>query len=73
MTKSERMVTYFRSRSPDLPFCANCKHYHPHYDKRGFRFECGHCPYPRMKHRNSYDTCERFEKKEGLRRNEMNK
>jgi hypothetical protein len=47
--------------------CANCKHYHMHYikDFRGMTVcMCGHCVYPRIKHRKPYDTCKKFEQGE---------
>ena len=47
--------------------CANCKHFYPHYGPRGaYVINCGHCCYPRLKHRKLNNTCEYFEKKEAM-------
>lgn len=48
--------------------CSNCKHFHQHYgcgDGRiCYPLNCGHCHYPRIKHRKPYQTCERWEVRE---------
>ena len=40
------------------PYCAQCIHYVPHYIKFGENLfdliRCGHCTYPRKKHRDAY-------------------
>ena len=44
--------------------CANCKHYvQPRYYFLGHypAANCGHCHYPRVKHRLPGQTCRRFE------------
>lgn len=36
--------------------CQSCKHFRQHYIKMGWRYSfvnCGHCVYPRLKHRQS--------------------
>lgn len=36
------------------PQCKDCKHFRQHYIRSGERFDwagCGHCVYPRLKHR----------------------
>ena len=74
LTKREREQIYFRQKwkfSPEIPFCINCEHFYQHYIKAGppiftvsmQPLDCGHCSYPRMKHREAYDTCEYFENK----------
>ena len=48
--------------------CANCKRYNQHYvydEIFGYiACNCGHCPYPRLKHRTPGQTCEHFERRE---------
>ena len=38
-----------------MPMCKDCIHFRPHYVRRGrnwyLRTACGHCVYPRLKHR----------------------
>ena len=49
------------------PVCANCAHYYDHYAYNGRHYipcTCGHCVYPRIKHRKPTQSCERFKKKE---------
>jgi hypothetical protein len=46
--------------------CANCSHWMGHYVyiDRGNSYvplSCGHCRYPRLKHRRPGDTCVNFE------------
>lgn len=67
MTKRERKAAYYADKRADHPFCFNCKRYFHHFNEVGNKVNCGHCAYPRLKHREPYDTCERFERKEGLR------
>ena len=34
--------------------CKDCKHFRQHYIRFGYRYDtaaCGHCVYPRLKHR----------------------
>ena len=36
------------------PTCENCAYFIQHYIRRGYRYDkvfCGHCKYPRLKHR----------------------
>lgn len=43
--------------------CANCKYYLQHYIKVGYTYtvtDCGHCVYPRIKHRGMNQTCKYF-------------
>lgn len=63
MTKSERCKQYFYNLTQDTPFCINCQHFYRHYQKNGRPLECGHCVYPRLKTRETYDTCPNFENK----------
>lgn len=48
--------------------CANCKHFHQHYvrssknSNQAVPTGMGHCSYPRVKDRNTGDTCHYFEK-----------
>lgn len=47
--------------------CANCKHFFPHYTAvHGHRspVNCGHCAYPRIKHRKPAQSCEHFAHKD---------
>ncbi len=60
-TVRERMEAIMNIPGTEMPMCANCTHYHPHYTKDGRPFLCGHCPYPRMKPRRAYDLCEYFQ------------
>ena len=47
--------------------CANCAHFYPHYGQHVYghmqTINCGHCPYPRMKHRKPSDTCGNWERR----------
>lgn len=54
-----------------LEVCANCARWHRHYaevDPASVPYcmppfaptPCGHCTYPRLKHREESDTCEHF-------------
>ena len=54
------------------PYCAQCIHYVPHYIKFGENLfdliRCGHCTYPRKKHRDAYaKACANFQPLHGLR------
>lgn len=47
-------------------YCAQCIHYVPHYIKFGENLfdliRCGHCTYPRRKHRDAYaKACVNFQ------------
>mgnify|MGYP003301381446 CR=1 FL=1 len=47
-------------------YCAQCIHYVPHYIKFGENLfdliRCGHCTYPRRKHRDAYaKVCANFQ------------
>ena len=49
------------------PYCAQCVHYIPHYIKFGENLydliRCGHCIFPRKKHRDAYaKPCNHFQK-----------
>lgn len=44
--------------------CANCKYFHPHYIKSGEKFmrlRDGHCAYRRLKARDVFQSCDKFE------------
>ena len=48
------------------PYCAQCIHYCPHYIKFGENLydliRCGHCTFPRKKHRDAYvKVCANFQ------------
>jgi len=49
--------------------CMNCKHFHQHYrdayNRNGelIGVHCGHCVYPRVKHRKPTDRCDKWESK----------
>ena len=48
-------------------YCAQCIHYIPHYIKFGENLydliRCGHCTFPRKKHRDAYaKPCPHFQK-----------
>ena len=48
------------------PYCAQCIHYVPHYIKFGENLfdliRCGHCTFPRKKHRDAYaKACPHFQ------------
>ena len=49
----------------DTPICKNCTHYHQHYildDQRCAAVNCGHCTYPRLKHREqTHPGCTHFQ------------
>ncbi len=52
--------------SIDTPYCAQCIHYVPHYIKFGENLfdliRCGHCTFPRKKHRDAYaKVCAHFQ------------
>ncbi len=50
----------------DVPMCANCEHFYQHYIKQGTDYHplsFGHCAYPRMKDRDTFDLCEHFTSK----------
>ena len=41
-------------------YCENCEHFVQHYrrdKKRVYPVHCGHCVYPRVKHRRPDDGC----------------
>ena len=49
----------------DMRFCAYCKHYVQHYNKRGTAVNAGHCTEPRIKDRWPLTrACERYREKE---------
>lgn len=53
------------------PTCKDCRHFRQHYVKlREGRFDpipCGHCVFPRLKHRTTDTTaCFHFQKKEAV-------
>ena len=54
---------YMISIAPHLPVCANCRFFLRHYLVDGRPLECGHCTYPRLKDRKTYDYCDNFEGK----------
>ena len=47
------------------PTCKTCIHYHQHYivdDQRCVAIKCGHCVYPRLKHREPQNpACAHYE------------
>ena len=48
------------------PYCAQCVYYIPHYIKFGENLydliRCGHCTFPRKKHRDAYaKACPHFQ------------
>ncbi|MCI8601078.1 MAG: hypothetical protein HFE45_05730 [Oscillospiraceae bacterium] len=56
---------------PDEEVCANCRYYHLHYVPGEITpyapCNCGHCTYPRFKHRYpGQPGCEHFQMKKGL-------
>lgn len=64
MNVHERLKLYV-SKVPNAEICENCKYFHHHYVFNEYRSEydriaSGHCEYPRIKTRNSYDICEHF-------------
>ena len=65
-----------------LKVCANCVRWHRHYaavDPASVPFcmppyvptPCGHCDYPRLKHREETDTCEHFLTLKDMSENEL--
>lgn len=64
MTKRERQLIYMHTPDDPEPMCRNCRFYHPHYSLTKFDFGCGHCTEPRIKHRNAYDLCEKWKRRE---------
>jgi hypothetical protein len=51
--------------------CCNCRHFvkHYHYDSYSKKFQplcCGHCYYPRVKHREPNQSCANFESVKGI-------
>lgn len=54
---------YLISIAPHLPVCVNCRYFHRHYLVDGSPLECGHCTEPRLKYRNTYDYCDKFERR----------
>ena len=52
----------------DVDMCWNCRHYVQHYGlfdngigKRYYELAIGHCRTPRIKSRNPWEICDRFE------------
>ena len=49
--------------------CQNCVHFRQHYhltETHGFLLDCGHCVYPRLKHRRAAaKICDHFEERSG--------
>ena len=45
-------------------YCKDCTHFRQHYIRFGYRYDvvsCGHCVYPRLKHRKpNNETCAHF-------------
>ena len=45
-------------------YCKDCIHFRQHYIRFGYRYDvvsCGHCVYPRLKHRKpNNDACSHF-------------
>lgn len=55
-----RLEAYTFGNTSNVPMCYNCKHFTVHYvltDKLHM-IDCGHCGFPRIKNRRSYDLCE---------------
>lgn len=52
------------------PTCENCAYFIQHYIRRGYRYDkvfCGHCKYPRLKHRKPLLPQHNAEPKKGHR------
>ena len=53
----------------ETQICKNCVHFRQHYsvsDDHYSELHCGHCSYPRMKHRKpDANVCDYFEQREG--------
>ena len=64
MTKLEREHMYSQL-TPEMELCINCTHFHRHYHENGRPFDSGHCSFPRSKLKRAYDTCDRFDNKNG--------
>lgn len=62
MNISERRALYIHDNTGTAPICVNCKHFYQHYLKDGIPLWSGHCGYPRIKLRYTYDTCKEFER-----------
>lgn len=69
MTQRERYMLYLDGK-PESEICENCRYFHPHFiamQDEYQRVDAGHCGYPRVKLRYSYDTCQYFyNKNKGL-------
>lgn len=66
MNKTERIQAYCLSDSPDVECCGNCNHFYLHYTCCNGEFSqtfSGHCVHPRMKMRQVWDVCDKFQMK----------
>lgn len=47
-------------------YCESCAHFVQHYrweNERAYPVGCGHCTYPRVKHRRPEDGCDKWTEK----------
>lgn len=73
MTPKERCEFFCQNEHwlpKDVAMCINCKYFHRHYalgpskcTTHCLPLNLGHCEYPRIKGRKTYDTCEYFVQK----------
>lgn len=66
MRKCEERVLWFEAvRNGEVPACLSCEHFRQHYTRNPETLcymwvNCGHCTFPRLKHRKPYDVCEHY-------------
>lgn len=66
MTQRDRMETILQDPEAQVEICMNCKHFYRHYiltKRRYMPAHYGHCVFPRVKSKKTYDTCGHFERK----------
>ena len=63
MDKKSREQAHLTHQHAGIAMCANCMHYQQHYFRHSQGYlplHCGHCKYPRCKHRTPTDVCDNF-------------